>query len=191
MKNKGRELSLLALRVEGPEPSVKHRIDALRKHFTNGEHGDSPKHVEELHSHNSLMYWREVGNLNFLSTDKNQNETTYECWRLSVPPATSWQVAKQLSETANIEGKELSWYSDQAGGTLWVSCPENTPEQMLRSALEPWGGHATLWHASAERRSTTEVFQPQAEALAALTRRVKHSFDPNNILNPHRMYAQL
>jgi glycolate oxidase FAD binding subunit len=33
------------------------------------------------------------------------------------------------------------------------------------------------------------VFEPQPEALAALTRRLKAAFDPHAILNPGRMYA--
>ena len=32
------------------------------------------------------------------------------------------------------------------------------------------------------------VYQPQAPALAALSRRVKDSFDPKRVLNPGRMY---
>jgi glycolate oxidase FAD binding subunit len=32
------------------------------------------------------------------------------------------------------------------------------------------------------------VFQPQSAAMAALTARVKDSFDPLRILNPGRMY---
>jgi len=40
-------------------------------------------------------------------------------------------------------------------------------------------------------RASVDVFQPQAPALAALSRRVKESFDPMNILNPGRMMAGL
>jgi glycolate oxidase FAD binding subunit len=35
------------------------------------------------------------------------------------------------------------------------------------------------------------VFQPQPAALAALTRRVKESFDPKRVLNRGRMYLEL
>jgi glycolate oxidase FAD binding subunit len=37
-------------------------------------------------------------------------------------------------------------------------------------------------------RATVPVYQPQPEPLAALTRRVKESFDPKHVLNPGRMY---
>jgi glycolate oxidase FAD binding subunit len=38
-------------------------------------------------------------------------------------------------------------------------------------------------------RAAIPVFEPQAGALAALSARVKDSFDPRRILNPGRMYA--
>jgi glycolate oxidase FAD binding subunit len=38
-------------------------------------------------------------------------------------------------------------------------------------------------------RASVDVFQPQEPALAALSRRVKESFDPHGVLNPGRMWA--
>jgi glycolate oxidase FAD binding subunit len=35
------------------------------------------------------------------------------------------------------------------------------------------------------------VFEPQEEGVAALTRRVKESFDPQGVLGPGRMWAGL
>jgi glycolate oxidase FAD binding subunit len=43
--------------------------------------------------------------------------------------------------------------------------------------------------APASVRAAIDVFEPQPEALAALTRRVKESFDPKRIFGPGRMYA--
>src|SRR6266700_4993153 len=51
------------------------------------------------------------------------------------------------------------------------------------------GGHATLTRAPAAIRAAVPVFQPQDEALAALTRRVKESFDPKGMFGPGRMWA--
>jgi glycolate oxidase FAD binding subunit len=40
-------------------------------------------------------------------------------------------------------------------------------------------------------RALVPVFQPQRGPLAALTARVKESFDPRGVLNPGRMWAGL
>ena len=51
------------------------------------------------------------------------------------------------------------------------------------------GGHATLIRAPADVRASVAVFEPQPAALAALTKRMKDSFDPSGVLNPGRMTA--
>jgi glycolate oxidase FAD binding subunit len=43
--------------------------------------------------------------------------------------------------------------------------------------------------APASVRAAIDVFAPQDPALAALTKRVKESFDPQGVLNPGRMWA--
>jgi glycolate dehydrogenase FAD-binding subunit len=51
------------------------------------------------------------------------------------------------------------------------------------------GGHATLLRANESIRAAVDVFQPLPGPLAALSARVKTSFDPHRVLNPGRMYA--
>jgi len=46
-----------------------------------------------------------------------------------------------------------------------------------------------LIRAGAAIRAAVPVFEPQAVGLAALTRRVKESFDPEGVLSPGRMVA--
>ena len=48
-----------------------------------------------------------------------------------------------------------------------------------------------LIRASDRVRRAVEVFHPQPPALAALTARVKTSFDPLGLLNPGRMYREV
>jgi glycolate oxidase FAD binding subunit len=80
---------------------------------------------------------------------------------------------------------------DWAGGLLWIKMPEleDAGAALMRRAVQATGGSARLIRAAASLRATTEVFEPQAPALAALTGRVKASFDPKRILGPGRMYA--
>jgi len=51
------------------------------------------------------------------------------------------------------------------------------------------GGHATLVRAPAAMRAAVDVFEPQSPAVAAVSKRVKESFDPKGVLNPGRMWA--
>ncbi len=48
-------------------------------------------------------------------------------------------------------------------------------------------GHATLIRAPEGVRAAVDVFHPQPPALAALSARVKDSFDPRRLFNPGRM----
>jgi glycolate oxidase FAD binding subunit len=59
----------------------------------------------------------------------------------------------------------------------------------IRGAVKKLGGHATLVRAPAAVRAALDVFEPQAAALAALSKRVKEGFDPKGVLNPGRMWA--
>jgi glycolate oxidase FAD binding subunit len=46
-----------------------------------------------------------------------------------------------------------------------------------------------LVRASTAVRAAVEVFEPQDQGVAALSKRVKESFDPKGVLNPGRMWA--
>ena len=165
-----------AIRLEGPKPSVNYRLEELKKIFSLENYA-----MEELHTHNSSVLWQEIGNLDLLVSDAQ-----HQIWRFSVAPATSWQV---LSKLATLGVSE--WLMDQAGGALWVACPEQIEAVQVRDALKPCGGHATLWRADQSTRQSIPAFQPQPPPLAQLTQRVKASFDPAGILNPGRMYLEL
>jgi glycolate oxidase FAD binding subunit len=80
---------------------------------------------------------------------------------------------------------------------IWLALPGDADADAaqqaarIRAAITALGGHATLIRAPAQVRESVDVFQPQDAALAALTRRVKLSFDPLGRLNPGRMYREI
>jgi len=80
---------------------------------------------------------------------------------------------------------------DWSGGLVWVALPasDNARAPQVRAAVAAAGGHATLIRAPAAVRAAVEVFSPEPPPLAALTARVRHSFDPHGVLNPGRMWA--
>jgi glycolate oxidase FAD binding subunit len=87
----------------------------------------------------------------------------------------------------------LHWY-DWAGGLVWLGLSPGEPDggaARLRAAVAAVGGHATLVRADGALRRAVPVFQAQPPALAALSARIKQSFDPRRILNRGRMYEAL
>ena len=154
-----------AVRVEGPGPSVEHRCRALREELKG--YGAN----EELHGMNSARFWQEVRDVAPLLP-----ESEPALWRLSVTPSEAPRVVRELDPAG--------WFADWAGGLIWLAAPEAEPERVRRSVGAH--GHATLLRGPEAARRV--AFQPQAPALAALTRRVKESFDPLRLLNRGRMY---
>ncbi len=166
-----------ALRVEGPAASVAYRCAALREELS--DLGPT----EELHGQNSALFWRELRDVRPF-----WNRPDYFIWRLSVPPQEGPGVVARIQPPGNH-----SHYYDWGGGLIWLALEPSADacDLAVREAVVPCGGHATLIRASDSTRASIPVFQPQDPALAALTRRVKESFDPRGVLNPGRMVAGL
>jgi glycolate oxidase FAD binding subunit len=168
---------VVALRVEGPAPSVAFRRDSLIR-----EHGAAGP-AETLADAQSIAWWRAIGEAAPLAV-------TGECavWRISVAPARGAGLAETIARAL-----DAVWLLDWGGGLVWASVPEaaDAGAQTIRRAIRgPDGrgtGHATLVRASPSLRRAVAVFEPQPASLAALSRRVKEAFDPAHILNPGRM----
>ena len=96
-------------------------------------------------------------------------------WRLSV---------KSTTPHADLGGVPLvEW-----GGALrWIVGGPDVDAVRIRAWAQSSGGHATLFRAGDDR--SAGVFHPLPEALYALHRRLKATFDPSGILNRGRMYA--
>ncbi|MAO56221.1 MAG: 2-hydroxy-acid oxidase, partial [Rhodospirillaceae bacterium] len=172
----GAGASVTAVRIEGPGPSVEHRCAALTEQFK------ALGAVEELHSHNSIAFWREVRDAIPFTGDRAGDQV----WRISVAPTAGAEVVRRLTDGLGGEA-----YYDWGGGLIWFALPacEDAGATAVRAAIADCGGHATLVRAAADVRQAVEVFQPQPGPLDDLSRRVKDAFDPEGVLNPGRMVA--
>jgi glycolate oxidase FAD binding subunit len=167
-----------AIRLEGPTISVARRLDDLRALLA--ERGGA---FETLAQAESAALWRALRDAAPVAGQPGQ------AWRVSVAPSDGYALVVALREA---EAPLLAHFYDWAGGLVWL-CFEPAPEAhaaLLRTAVSRLGGHATLIRASAEVRAAVDVFQPQPRALAALTRRVKESFDPAHIMERGRLRAE-
>jgi glycolate oxidase FAD binding subunit len=169
-------LAVTAFRLEGVKPSVKHRTDmlsALLQPFGN---------VEVIAEKQSRAIWRGIRDaVPFAATGDSHDRPV---WRVSTAPGKGFALSEAISPGAQM-------FYDWGGGLIWILMPpaDDAGAAELRQAVATLGGHATLVRAPVSIRAATAVFQPQDEAVAALTKRVKDSFDPKGILNPGRMWA--
>jgi glycolate oxidase FAD binding subunit len=165
--------SVTALRVEGSAPVVEHHCAALRRDLG----GES----EELHTKNSVGFWREIRDVAGFFDAENI------LWRVSVPPSHGPGIAASFA----IEVQGSDFYLDWGGGLIWLSLPVEHGDnaENVRSALTKCGGHATLIRAPEAARRKARVFE--VEGSPALMERVKQAFDPERVLNPGRMVEGL
>jgi glycolate oxidase FAD binding subunit len=98
-------------------------------------------------------------------------ESTEGLWRVSVPSTTP--VLQLPGDTLTEWGGAQRWLKTTADATT------------IRAAAEAAGGHATLFRGGDK---SVGVFQPPKAPVADIHRRLKASFDPAGIFNPHRMY---
>jgi glycolate dehydrogenase FAD-binding subunit len=101
-------------------------------------------------------------------------KTDENFWRISVPPTTA---------PLSLSGETII---DWGGGLRWLA--SNEPPQSIHNTAKKAGGHAALFR---NHDGFGEVFQPLDPAIKELHNKLKHAFDPHDILNPGRMYLDI
>lgn len=122
---------------------------------------------------NSSIFWNELKEQQhrFFNSEK-------PLWRLSLSSNTP---------ALHLQGETIyEW-----GGALrWLSSDEAVDK--IRHAAETANGHATLFrNQHLHTESLIEPFHELNKGLLSVHRNLKQAFDPENILNPARMYANL
>jgi len=168
--------AITALRLEGVEPSVVHRTQALEALLR------PLASLVALDAARSRKLWRAVRDVEPFAADGPAGERMV--WRISTAPMRGAEVARMITAACDAE-----IMFDWAGGLVWaaIAGTDDAGATVIRQAVGVCGGHATLIRAPAALRAA--VFEPQRGGLAALTKRVKESFDPKGILGPGRMWA--
>ena len=170
--------SVTALRLEGFSPSVAHRrrlLEVLMKSLGEGATIDASA---------SRALWRAVRDVTPFAASGGSVERPL--WRISTAPNRGAELAATIARRL---GAQVLY--DWAGGLLWLALDrsDDAGATHIGAAVAAAGGHATLIRAPASMRAATDVFAPQEAGLAALTKRVKESFDPRGAFNPGRMWA--
>lgn len=102
----------------------------------------------------------------------NNNKTL---WRFSIPSDTAY---------FELPGKQ---FIDWGGAQRWF-IPDDDNAQDFYQTIKPIGGHAALFR---NGNKTNDIFHPLADTIFTLHKNLKHSFDPQGIFNPGRLYRDL
>jgi glycolate oxidase FAD binding subunit len=162
-----------ALRLEGIPVSIAYRRKKLEEILR--PHGA----LAALGSADSRALWAAVRDV-VPFADGTQNAV----WRISTTPSEAPAIASAIRTATGAQV-----YYDWAGGLIWVAMPGAVAEEWTVRAALAGRGHALLVRADRAARASAHIFEPLDAGLAALTKRLKESFDPKGVLNPGRMYA--
>lgn len=163
------------IRVEGLANSVVHRSESLRREL------DGSGEAEILHdATDNAALWRAVADVEAFAGRPGA------VWRVSLRPSDGPKLVAGVKRTLDAEA-----IYDWGGGLVWLAVPEDgeAGTAVIRSALAPLGGHATLIRAGEGTRRAVAVFQPEPPAVAAISAGLRRQFDPKGILNPGLMDA--
>jgi glycolate oxidase FAD binding subunit len=164
------------LRLEGITASAAHRAAALGKLLAPFGAADI------LEDAASAAVWSSVRDVEPFAALGPLG--AWPVWRIVCPPASGGALGQQL---ARDTGGDVIY--DWGGGLIWAALPPKPDAQaaLVRSRVEAVGGYAMLLRAPEQLRRNVDVFHPQNGGLAALSERVRNSFDPKGILNRGRM----
>ncbi len=119
-----------------------------------------------------LFSWHSLDDHSLDFFKKNKN-----LWRISIKPNTA---------VIKISGDCIyNW----AGAERWITSDES--DSSIFEIVAKAKGHATLFRTGNNIvNKNNNKFQPLSDSLLKLHKQLKNSFDPNNILNPGKLYSE-
>lgn len=121
---------------------------------------------------NADNYWQDLKEqrLEFFNTEK-------PLWRLSLAS----DIESVLADNSDEDDFLYEW-----GGALrWLK--SDIPAEIIQTAVAELDGHASLFRHTEQ----SSIFQPLTPGLMRIHKNLKQAFDPDNILNPGRLYPEL
>ncbi len=163
--------ALTALRVEGPEPSVRQRAERL----------SAGGAAAVLEAEASRAFWAALRELEPLAPAPAER-----VWRFSLAPQSGPALGRRLAELAGVR-----WYYDWGGALVWATAPARHNPKALHALARDYGGHAQLVRQGPDCPRGEPAFSELTPAQHRLNENLKRAFDPQRVLNPGRMYADL
>jgi glycolate oxidase FAD binding subunit len=159
------------LRIEDFTVSVKYRTEKLAAQLR--DHGAA----KILDTAASKILWRHIRDCKPLPP----GDAT---WRISAAPSAGPKILSAL------EPHGITGFLDWGGGLVWLSGPAaQAAHDAVRAAAVAHGGVWWLMNAPAPLRAAVDVLPPEPPALAAISARVRETFDPRGVFNPGKLRA--
>jgi glycolate oxidase FAD binding subunit len=160
------------LRIEGLPASVAVRADKLAAAM------EAFGPITRLDRNDSAKLWQEIRDVLPYA-----DGTPRPVWRVSVAPSIGHQLVAALRLETGVDA-----FYDWQGGLVWMRMEADAEADLLRRFIHALGGgHATLIRAPEPMRASLAAFEPQPDAVAMLSARLKEKFDPAGIFNPGKM----
>ena len=162
-----------AIRIEGPNESVDHRINNLCKELE--------LNVDEtlvLENEQSKILWEKTRTLEVFSKMKNN------LLRIVVPPSETFEVIKK------IRSLEPKYFIDWGGSLIWLQLDKITTKILndIRKIVSNANGYLTVIKIEEDLKASVDIFSVDPIKYK-ISEKLKKSFDPKRILNPGKMYS--
>lgn len=175
------ETLLVCLRVEGISESTQARFAGLRSLFANST-------VDQCDGTQSARLWQAIRNVEPFAAIPSPAS---RLWRLSLPPAQAAQCVAAIRRLTSV-----TILYDWGGSLVWMQ--ESIDDQHdrdhfiahLQHEVSAAGGFLRLIRGDeTTHRQVLKIAAAANPAQDLLARRIKASFDPNNILNPGKILS--
>jgi glycolate oxidase FAD binding subunit len=164
---------ITAIRVEGPNESIDHRIKKLCKELEmhDGE-------IVILEPEQSNLFWEKTKNLQVFSKLKNN------LLRIVVPASETFEVINKL------KAYQIQYFIDWGGSLIWVQLDKISSKVLkdIKEIIKTASGYITVIKIEENLKASIDVFTIDPIKYK-ITEKIKKSFDPKRILNPGKMYS--
>jgi len=168
------ETPFLALRIEGSKKSIEERSKEIFKELELKKMKTSI-----LDFYQSKLFWEKINNIELFSGTKNN------LLRAVIPPAKTLDLMKYLKNN-------FKYYIDWCGSLFWIEALDNENERIkeIKEMVIKLGGYLSIIKSSENLSSDINLFTINDTRLL-LSKKIKESFDPKNLLNPGKMYREV
>ena len=164
---------ITAIRVEGPNESIDHRIKKLCEELEmhDGE-------IVILEPEQSNLFWEKTKNLQVFSKLKNN------LLRIVVPASETFEVINKL------KAYQIQYFIDWGGSLIWVQLDKISSKVLkdIKEIIKTASGYITVIKIEENLKASIDVFTIDPIKYK-ITEKIKKSFDPKRILNPGKMYS--